>query len=95
MRHIEREVGDDAELLKKVTPKYPIFGKRLLMDNHWYKMLRRENVDLIDTPIKEIEAGGVVTSDGARHEVDVIVYATGFQAQRMLAGIDGDGPVVL
>jgi 4-hydroxyacetophenone monooxygenase len=88
LRHIEKEVGDDPDLLKKVIPKYPIFGKRLLMDNHWYKMLRRENVDLIDTPIKEIEADGVVTSDGVRHAADVIVYATGFQAQRMLAGID-------
>jgi 4-hydroxyacetophenone monooxygenase len=88
LRHLEREVGDDPALLKKVIPQYPIFGKRLLMDNHWYKMLKRENVDLIDTPIREIEARGVVTSDGVRHAADVLVYATGFEAQRMLAGID-------
>jgi 4-hydroxyacetophenone monooxygenase len=88
MHHIEKEVGDDEALLKKVTPKYPIFGKRLLMDNHWYKMLRRENVALIDMPIREIDACGVVTDDGIRHDADVIVYATGFQAQRMLPGID-------
>lgn len=88
MHHLEKEIGDDPALLEKCTPRYPIFGKRLLMDNHWYKTLKRENVDLVDTSIKEIDTEGIVTSDGVRHATDVIVYATGFQAQRMLAGID-------
>jgi cyclohexanone monooxygenase len=33
---------------------------------------------LIDTPIARIEAGGVRTEDGALHELDILVYATGF-----------------
>ena len=30
------------------SPDYPPYGKRLLRDNHWFRMLKRENVDLID-----------------------------------------------
>lgn len=82
---ISSQVGDDPELLAKVLPDYPATGKRTLQDNgSWLKTLRRDNVDLIRTPIAEIQPNAVVTEDGARYAADVIVYATGFQANRML-----------
>jgi 4-hydroxyacetophenone monooxygenase len=86
--HIENEIGDDPVLLDKVVPRYPIFGKRLLMDNRWYKTLKRNNVDLITDAIDHIEANAVVTRDGTRHPVDIIVYATGFEARKMLAPME-------
>ena len=93
---ITSQVGDDAELLAKVLPDYPATGKRTLQDNgSWLKALTRDNVDLIRTGIARIERDAVVTDDGIRHEADVIVYATGFQANRMLwpmtvVGRDGE-----
>ena len=39
---------------------------------------------LVTDPIERIEPDAVVTTDGRRHEVDVIVYATGFEASRFL-----------
>jgi 4-hydroxyacetophenone monooxygenase len=89
--HIEKEIGDDPALLRKVIPRYPIFGKRLLMDNHWYKMLKRPNVDLVCDRIDRIDGDAVVTADGGRHPVDVLIYATGFQAQRMLVPMEITG----
>ena len=63
-----------------MVPDYPATGKRTLQDNgSWLRTLRRDNVDLVRTPIREITADGVVTEDGERHDVDVIVYATGFR----------------
>ena len=44
----------------------------------------RPNVELVTEPIREITETGVVTSDGARHDADVLVYGTGFQASRFL-----------
>ena len=39
--HIAEEVGHDPELIRKATPDYPPYGKRMLRDNHWYRMLTR------------------------------------------------------
>lgn len=88
VKHIERELFDRPDLIEKVTPRYPPYGKRMLMDNHWYQMLRRPNVDLVTQPIDCITADGVVTVDGAQYPLDVIVFATGFQAGRMLSPIN-------
>lgn len=82
---IRSQVGDDAELLAKVVPDYPATGKRTLQDNgSWLTTLTRDHVDLVRTPIARIAADGVVTTDGVHHPADVIVYATGFQANKLL-----------
>jgi 4-hydroxyacetophenone monooxygenase len=78
-------LGDDPELLRKAIPKYPPAGKRMLVDDgRWLRTLRRENVVLTDEPIREITETGVVTRSGARHDVDVLVYGTGFTASEFL-----------
>ncbi|PXX11213.1 flavin-containing monooxygenase [Mycolicibacterium moriokaense] len=82
---ISSQVGDDPDLLAKVVPDYPATGKRTLQDNgSWLKTLTRDNVELIRTGIGRIEADAVVTEDGERYPADVIVYATGFQATKLL-----------
>lgn len=82
---ITTQVGDDADLLAKVLPDYPATGKRTLQDNgSWLGTLKRDNVDLIRTPIERITPTGIVTEDGARYDVDIIVYATGFRATDVL-----------
>lgn len=83
---IASQVGDDRELLAKVLPEYPATGKRTLQDNgSWLRTLTRENVDLIRTGIDHIEPDAIVTADGERHECDILVFATGFEATKMLA----------
>jgi 4-hydroxyacetophenone monooxygenase len=89
--HIAKELGGDRELIAKSTPNYPPYGKRMLRDNHWYRMLTRPNVDLVTTDIDHIEGDAVVTKDGVRHEADVLVMATGFQARRMLTPMHFEG----
>jgi 4-hydroxyacetophenone monooxygenase len=93
---ISSQVGDDAELLAKVVPDYPATGKRTLQDNgSWLRTLTRDNVELVRTGIDHIEADAVVTVDGERYRADVMVYATGFQANKILwpmaiSGRDGE-----
>jgi len=82
--HMRESAGDDAELLAKTMPDYPPFGKRPLLDNNWFDMLRRPNVALVTDGVERIEGDAVVTRSGERHPADVIVFATGFQASRML-----------
>lgn len=77
---ITSQVADGGELLSKVMPDYPACGKRTLQDNgSWLQTLQRDNVDLVRTPIRGITPDGIVTEDGVAHDVDVIVYATGFR----------------
>ena len=82
---ITTQVGDNPELLAKVLPDYPATGKRTLQDNgSWLGTLTRDNVDLVRTPIERITPTGIVTADDHTHEVDIIVYATGFRATDVL-----------
>jgi 4-hydroxyacetophenone monooxygenase len=83
---ITGQVDGDEELLAKVLPDYPATGKRTLQDNgSWLRTLRRDNVDLVRTPIQQITADGVVTDDGESYDVDIIVYATGFRHTDVLS----------
>jgi 4-hydroxyacetophenone monooxygenase len=82
---IVSQVGDDPDLIAKVIPDYPATGKRTLQDNgSWLRTLTRDNVDLVRTAIDHIETEAIVTVDGERHPADVIIYATGFHANRVL-----------
>lgn len=87
-RYIESELGDRTDLLEKVVPPYPPFGKRMLMDNGWYRMLRNEKVQLVTDPIAEIKLDRVVTNDGSEYEADVLIVATGFDVLRFLTAYE-------
>jgi 4-hydroxyacetophenone monooxygenase len=93
---ITSQVADDPDLLAKVVPDYPATGKRTLQDNgSWLRTLTRDNVELIRTGIDHIESDAIVAADGERYPADVIVYATGFQASKILwpmkiVGRDGE-----
>jgi 4-hydroxyacetophenone monooxygenase len=62
----------------------------MLRDNDWYKMLLRPNVELFAGEIDRVEEGGVVAG-GIKYPADVIVLATGFQANCMLGSFDVTG----
>ena len=88
VRHIRRELAGHEALAERLIPNYPPFGKRVLTDAGWYRMFRREHVTLVESPIERIEGDAVHTADGGRVAVDAIVFATGFQAGRMLWPMD-------
>jgi 4-hydroxyacetophenone monooxygenase len=86
--HVRKELGGDEALLAKVIPSYPPYGKRMLRDNHWYRMLKRPNVTLETDPIARVTEHAIQMNDGTVHEVDAIILATGFEASRMLWPMD-------
>jgi 4-hydroxyacetophenone monooxygenase len=83
-KHMRSELSDHPDLLEKVIPDYPAYGKRILIDNHWFKMLKRPNVDLVTDPIEAIVPEGVRTKDGKLWPADALVFATGFKVSKML-----------
>jgi cation diffusion facilitator CzcD-associated flavoprotein CzcO len=89
-RFIRKSVKD-PELRKKITPNYVIGCKRILLSNEYYPAIQQPNVSVIVDGIKEINATGIVTRDGAQHDVDAIVLATGFQASEDVSRYDVKG----
>ncbi|MFC9763971.1 flavin-containing monooxygenase [Rhodococcus jostii] len=87
-RYITAQVGDRTDLLDKVMPDYPPFGKRILLDNGWYSTLRKDNVDLIDRSVTAVRPEGLVDDQDTENDVDVIVWATGFEAARFVSSMD-------
>jgi 4-hydroxyacetophenone monooxygenase len=83
--YISEMCNGDQDLLHKAIPRYPVAGKRMLRDDGRYlRTLQRDDVELIDEPVVEITETGVVTASGRHCEADVIIYGTGFKANRFL-----------
>ena len=67
---------------KLIPTDHPFGGKRVPMETNYYEAYNKANVHLVDirhAPIEEITASGIRTAD-AFHELDVIIFATGFDA---------------
>jgi len=80
-QHIKRQIAD-PELRRKVTPDFTIGCKRVILSDTLYPSYCRENVTLHDknNGVKEITEKGMVTQDGQAHELDLIIYSTGYDA---------------
>ncbi|MBX7243214.1 MAG: NAD(P)/FAD-dependent oxidoreductase [Bacteroidia bacterium] len=70
----------NPETRRQLTPSYAIGCKRILLSDDYYPAFNRENVTLITDSIHSFTQEGIKTHNGQRVEVDVIVFATGFQA---------------
>ena len=86
--YVKAELGPRQDLLPDVLPDYPPFGKRMLLDNGWYRTLRRDNVRLVTCSAAHVDGDTVVSTAGERFPVDILVIATGFDAVNMLASFD-------
>jgi cation diffusion facilitator CzcD-associated flavoprotein CzcO len=69
----------DPETRRKAWPDYTFGCKRVLFSSYFLPALERPNVELVTDAITRIVPEGVVTADGTVHEVDCIIWATGFQ----------------
>lgn len=85
IQYMAAHVGEDEELLAKITPSYPPFGKRILQDNgSWLTTLMRENVELVSDAVAKLTPDAVVSEDGSEYPVDVVIFATGFHPNKFL-----------
>ncbi|OTG68271.1 cyclohexanone monooxygenase [Acinetobacter sp. ANC 4470] len=75
---LKLQIKDD-QLRQDLTPNFTIGCKRLLFANNYYPALQQENVSVIPHGLVEIEGNTVVSANGERHEVDVIIWGTGFE----------------
>ncbi len=78
-----REIVKDPAKAAILTPNdYPIGAKRLPANRDYFATYNRDNVSIVDlrsAPIETITPRGITTHDG-EYELDIIVFATGFDA---------------
>lgn len=76
------EIVKDPEKARKLTP-HDHYARRPLCDAGYYEQFNRDTVDIVslqETPITAITPTGIQTSDNTHHDLDVIIFATGFDA---------------
>jgi cation diffusion facilitator CzcD-associated flavoprotein CzcO len=69
----------DPEVRRKVWPDYTFGCKRVLFSSAFLPALQRPNVELVTERVTRMEPAGPVTEDGRVHEVDCVIYGTGFK----------------
>ncbi len=84
----------DLELRARAWPDYTFGCKRVLFSSHYLPTLALPNVELVTDPIAEVTETGLRTVDGRLHELDCIIWATGFRVSDFVApmrvhGADG------
>ncbi|MFC1412586.1 flavin-containing monooxygenase [Streptacidiphilus sp. N1-12] len=84
-RNIDKHIKDPA-LRARLTPDYSFGCKRVLLSNTYYPALAQPNVDLVASGLKEVRGSTVVAADGTEHEVDAIIFGTGFHVTDMPIG---------
>jgi cation diffusion facilitator CzcD-associated flavoprotein CzcO len=90
-RHLERQVQDPV-LRGALTPDYPIGCKRVLVSDDYYPALGRPGVELVTAAIERFVPEGIRLRDGRVLELDAVVFATGFDAQALVAPMRVEGP---
>ena len=86
MRLVERRVlaylahvVRDPDLRERLTPHFRLGCKRVLVSSDYLPALTQPNVEVIASAVRELVPEGIVDAEGRTHEVDTIVFATGFR----------------
>ena len=93
---IRARVNDPVTAEMLVPKDHPFGSKRIPLETNYYEVYNQDNVQLVDvksTPITEVTATGVTVGD-THYPLDVIIYATGFDAitgELTLMDIRGEG----
>ncbi|MCE0762496.1 NAD(P)/FAD-dependent oxidoreductase [Pseudonocardia kujensis] len=86
---IAPQFDDDPDLLQRVIPNYPPGAKRMLRDNGvWAAALKSEKTTLVTAGIERFTENGFVDASGQEHDVDVVVFATGFKPSDYLDEVE-------
>ncbi|HTX10657.1 MAG TPA: NAD(P)/FAD-dependent oxidoreductase [Solirubrobacteraceae bacterium] len=84
----------DRDLRRKVWPHYTFGCKRVLFSSYFLRTLAQSNVELVTDPISHMTPTGIVTPDGRTHELDCVIWGTGFKTTEFIfpmqvTGADG------
>lgn len=94
LAHLQASFADRPDLIAKLTPGFAPFGKRPIRDpGGYFTALKHPKSTVVSSGLREVVPEGIVDAEGTLHQLDAIVYATGFRldflAQWRIEGRDG------
>jgi cation diffusion facilitator CzcD-associated flavoprotein CzcO len=91
------QLRDHPELRRRIWPDYTFGCKRVLFSSAYLPALARDNVEVVTDGIARVEPQGIVDRGGVRHDVDTIIYATGFKTTSFMfpMAVTGAGGLAL
>ena len=69
---------DDPDMLKRLTPKFPMGSKRVTPSDEYIATYNKPFVHLITEKIETFTENGIRTADQKEYKLDTILFATGF-----------------
>lgn len=70
----------NPELQKNLTPDYEIGCKRVLISNNYYPTFNEDHVKLETSALAQVEGETAIAASGTKYDLDVLIFATGFEA---------------
>lgn len=83
LQNLEQGVTDPV-LREKLRPDHEPLCKRLIFSPDYYQAIQHPRAALVTDRIDHIEPAGIRTNDGELHELDIIVFATGFKSDQFM-----------
>lgn len=81
----------DRQLRARLRPDYAVGCKRLVINTTFYPAIQKPNARLVTEDIRAIEPKGIRTGDDLLHDLDVLIYATGFHNFNYMRPMDLQG----
>jgi cation diffusion facilitator CzcD-associated flavoprotein CzcO len=66
LNFLKSKFPNDPEMVQRLTPDYPLFAKRPILDCGYYDVLQKPNVKLITGALAACEKDAVILADGTR-----------------------------
>ena len=77
--YVKSHFPDDPKMVELLTPNFPVFAKRPILDCGFYDTLKKPNVSIVRGELAEADQDAVILGDGTRIECDVLLLSTGYE----------------
>jgi len=77
--YLKSHFPEDPEMVKLLTPDYPVFAKRPILDCGFYDTLKKPNVSILRGALSAADQTGVILADGTHIDCDVLLLSTGYK----------------
>ena len=79
LNYLKSHFRDDPEMVSRLTPNFPVFAKRPILDCGFYDTLKKPHVTLVTGALAACEKDAVFLTDGTRIPCDALLLSTGYQ----------------
>ncbi|WP_196221750.1 flavin-containing monooxygenase [Sphingobium sp. CAP-1] len=76
--YVKSHFPDDPAMVAMLTPNYPVFAKRPILDCGFFDTLKKPNVSIVRGELAQADETAVILADGTRIECDVLLLSTGY-----------------